>query len=88
MARLTPARRAMSSVLVLLMPVLANCSRAASRIALSVALYSLAHLSAISGTPHRVGIDIPLAVLAGSGLSAFASRSGLWRRLERFRPRR
>ena len=57
-------------------------------IALSVALYSLAHLSAISGTPHRVGIDIPLAVLAGSGLSAFASRSGLWRRLERFRPRR
>lgn len=60
----------------------------AAMIALSVAVYSLAHLAAISGTPHRVGIDCPLAVLAGSGLSLLASRTGLWRRLERFRPHR
>jgi 4-amino-4-deoxy-L-arabinose transferase-like glycosyltransferase len=55
-------------------------------IVLVVAVYTLVHMASISGTPHRVALDVPLAVLAGSGLSLFLTRSGLSERLGRKQP--
>jgi hypothetical protein len=34
-----------------------------------VAGYSLMHLLTATGTPHRVAIDFPMAVMAAAGLS-------------------
>lgn len=55
-------------------------------IVLVVVVYTLVHMASISGTPHRVALDVPLAVLAGSGLSLFLTRTGLSERLGRKQP--
>ncbi len=55
-------------------------------LALTVAAYTLAHLASISGTPHRVALDFPLAVLAGTGYGVFRARSLAARRSAVARP--
>ncbi|OPL19535.1 MAG: hypothetical protein AVO35_10250 [Candidatus Aegiribacteria sp. MLS_C] len=48
-------------------------------LATAVAGYSLMHLLTASGTPHRVSIDFPMAVLALTGLRYSAERYRAWR---------
>lgn len=55
-------------------------------LALTVFAYTLAHLASISGTPHRVALDFPLAVLAGTGYGVFRARAGAARRSAVARP--
>lgn len=55
-------------------------------LALTVVAYTLAHLASISGTPHRVALDFPLAVLAGTGYRVFRARAGAARRSAVARP--
>lgn len=44
-----------------------------------VAGYSLMHLLTASGTPHRVAIDFPMAILAAGGLEYSVRRYSAWR---------
>ena len=48
-----------------------------------VAGYSLMHLLTASGTPHRLAIDFPMAVLALFGVRYTVERFAAWRKLRR-----
>lgn len=60
-----------------LLRVLRRRDPASMLLSVTVLIYTLVHLASISGTPHRVALDFPLAILAGVGSGVFLNRSGL-----------